>query len=154
MIKFFVPGEPRAKQSFHYAGRGSFTPARIKAYQADVGWVAQQAMRAQGLYEPISHDQVLSAKIEFGLGDHRRIDLDNLNKAVFDGLNKIVFEDDHQVFDLHLRKRVVQEPGVQVLVGSEDEINRNIFLELLKVLDQNFVEEAIYTMRDMESVIK
>ncbi len=45
-LAFFVPGPARAKQSFRYGRNGhSFQSARVKGWQADVGWAAQQAMR-------------------------------------------------------------------------------------------------------------
>lgn len=118
MIEFFVQGEPRPKQSFRVAGRGrGFTPARVKTWQADVGWEAQQAMRAQNLFEPITWLE-LAVVLEFHLGNRRRVDLDNLSKAVLDGLNGIIWKDDQQVIELRLTKQIEPEtPGVHVRVG-------------------------------------
>ena len=124
-IEFHVPGEPRAKQSFHYAGKHSFTPARIKAWQVDVGWAAQQAMRKASLFdinpEPLTGP--IGVDLLFQLGDHRRIDPDNLSKAVLDGLNKICFEDDSQIVDLHIHKTVTdrESAGVWVRIFTMEE---------------------------------
>ena len=121
-IEFFVPGEPRAKQSFKYAGRRSFTPARIKAWQVDVGWAAQQAMRKARLFdEPLTGP--IGVDLLFQLGNHRRIDPDNLSKAVLDGMNKICFKDDSQIVDLHIHKTVTdkESAGVRVRIFGMEE---------------------------------
>lgn len=121
ILTFWVPGEPRAKQSFRYAGRGSFTPARIKAWQADVGWAAQQAMRAHGLYDPIEGSVVVI--LHFHLGNRRRIDLDNLSKGTLDGLNKIVWADDQQIQRLTITKQCDKaNPGVRIIVHDKIEV--------------------------------
>ncbi len=126
MLTIWVDGEPRAKQSFKYAGSHSFTPARITAWQADVGWAAQQEIRRQKLWGrgPVFSKEVeLAVKMEFHLKDRRRIDLDNLSKSVLDGLNRIVFADDRQIIDLHITKQVdLDKRGVLVMVGLPTEL--------------------------------
>jgi Holliday junction resolvase RusA-like endonuclease len=42
----------------------------------------------------------------------RRPDGDNVSKALLDGLNRVVFEDDAQVTDLRIRKRYGPATGV------------------------------------------
>ena len=117
-LEFFVPGPARAKQSFRYTGHGhGFTPARVKAWQADVGWAAQQAIHKGGFdFFPIKSD--VAVDLIFFLGTNRRIDADNLSKAVLDALNGIVWEDDKQTIDLHPHKFIVssEESGVYVIV--------------------------------------
>lgn len=116
MITFFVEGEPRAKQSFRVSGRGrGFTPAHIKAWQSDVGWCAQMALRRLEVIDPIEGN--LSVELTFFLGNLRRIDLDNLSKAVQDGLNNIAWIDDQQNISLTLNKYVCREcQGVLVKI--------------------------------------
>ena len=56
--------------------------------------------------------------MDFRLGNNRRVDLDNLSKAVLDAMNGIVYKDDTEVIELHLKKMVVKDnPGV--IVGIE-----------------------------------
>lgn len=117
MITFFVEGKPRAKQSFRASrngGRG-YTPAYIKAWQAEVGWAGQQAMRAMDRTDPFEGN--LTVTLKFLLPDLRRIDLDNLSKAVQDGLNGIVWKDDKQNTRLVIEKYVCRSwQGVLVQV--------------------------------------
>jgi len=120
-VTFFVHGEPRPKQSFRVSGRGGYTPARIRVWQNDVACDAMLAMRKiERFGYPFECD--LAVTLEFTLGDHRRVDLDNLSKAVLDGLNKIVYEDDRQIVELHLKKVVrenkKQPQGVSVTVHA------------------------------------
>lgn len=135
IITFFVPGEPRAKQSFRASrrGKGGFTPAYIKAWQSDVGWAGQQRMRERGYMEPI---EALSFTVTliFFLGDARRIDLDNLSKAVQDGLNNVVWKDDQQNISLVLDKYICREKQ-GVLVKVEENVRPiEIDLEQMQVL--------------------
>lgn len=115
-VAFFVEGEPRAKQSFRSLGRrGGYTPALIKAWQSDVAWCAQMQMRRLGILEPLEGN--LSVELVFFLGNHRKIDLDNLSKAVLDGLNGAAWVDDRQNISLTLKKYVCRErQGVLVKV--------------------------------------
>ena len=118
-LEFFVPGLARAKQSFRYTGHGrGFTPARVKAWQSDVGWAAQQAIHRLPCNPfPISGD--VAVDLIFLLGNNRRIDADNLSKAVLDALNGIAWEDDRQVIDLHLHKTInapAENAGVNIFI--------------------------------------
>jgi Holliday junction resolvase RusA-like endonuclease len=119
-ISFFVDGEPRAKQSFRVAGRGrGFTPARVKAWQSDVGWCAQMAMRRLEMIEPLEGN--LTVELTFFLGNARKIDLDNLSKAVQDGLNNLTWLDDQQNITLILNKYICREQqGVLVKIKESD----------------------------------
>jgi len=122
-IVFFVEGEPRAKQSFraNRNGRGGYTPAYIKAWQSDVGWIAQQAIRKIGMLDPLEGN--LTVELTFFLGDLRRIDLDNLSKAVQDGLNDVTWKDDQQNIDLILHKYVCRtRQGVLVKITKNDRL--------------------------------
>ncbi|HAR46102.1 MAG TPA: hypothetical protein DCS05_08010 [Nitrospiraceae bacterium] len=126
LIAFFVEGEPRPKQSFRVAGHGrGFTPARVKAWQTDVACEAQRAMREIGRFNEPFDMRLLVVRLIFFLGDHRRVDLDNLSKAVLDGLNGICYDDDRQIVELKLKKTVVsdknQRLGVNVFVHAYQE---------------------------------
>lgn len=46
-------------------------------------------------------------------------DLDNLTKSILDSMNKIVFEDDSQIIDLHLRKEYAEKELIIIEVSEE-----------------------------------
>ena len=132
-LAFFVPGPARAKQSFRYGARGhNYTPARVKAWQADVGWAAQQAIhKLDSNSFPLTGD--VAVDLIFLLKDKRRIDCDNLSKAVLDSLNGITWDDDKQTIDLHPRKFIVpsEESGVYVII-KETTPDLNLLAEICR----------------------
>jgi crossover junction endodeoxyribonuclease RusA len=114
-IVFIVEGEPVPKQSYRAVKGGGYTDPRVKAWQNCVAWRAREAMQGR---EPLTGP--VSMRVVFGLGNRRRVDLDNLNKGVSDAMNGIVFTDDTQVVSLHLVKRIQKPPGVLVQVYAGD----------------------------------
>ena len=120
-LSFFVPGPARAKQSFRYGRNGrSFQSARVKGWQADVGWAAQQAMRVYVDHLekfPLHGD--IAVELIFLMKNKYSADGDNLSKAILDALNGIVWDDDQKVIDLHIRKVNAvesQRDGVNVMI--------------------------------------
>lgn len=115
MIFFTVDGEPVPKQSFRFSRAGGYQPARVKDWQAMVAWAARQA--AAG-YPPIEGE--VSVRCWFRVGNRRRVDLDNLWKAVGDAIEGIVYLNDSQIVHLVLRKNLATlrelPPGVTVEV--------------------------------------
>jgi len=130
-ITFEVMGEPRPKQSFRYTKNGGgFTPANVKAWQEVVAWKAKEAMSGKEIFL-----EKIYIILNFRLGNGRRIDIDNLSKAVLDAMNGIVYNDDTQVVDLNISKCVRKDnPGVTVNI----DINKNKYCnycESFKELD-------------------
>lgn len=109
VYSFFVPGVPVPKQSFRYSSHGSHANPRAAAWQQLVSLIAVQHCRV-----PLAGP--LAVTLIYTLPDKRRRDLDNLIKCVLDGLNKIAWNDDSQVVQLHVWKHVGQDAGVQVQV--------------------------------------
>ena len=106
-----VSGNPIPKQSFR-KGKNNYTPKRITDWQEIVGWKAKEAMSGRDIF--VGN---LKVQIYFRRKDKRRVDLDNLCKAVLDACNGIVWEDDNQIIELHLFKLIDKEdPGVGIRV--------------------------------------
>lgn len=119
-------GRPRAFR----VGTGvrMHTPPKTKAYEQTIAFAARLAMRGNPLLEgPVSAVMTFSMPIPASW-PHRKAqdaslgltlptvapDLDNLAKAILDGCNGVVFEDDRQVVRLDLTKRYADRPGVAV----------------------------------------
>ena len=116
-VDFFVFGQAVAKQSYRAVKGGGYTDPRVKAWQATVRDYAALAMRQ---YEPITCP--VRVRLEFYLKDRRRVDCDNLSKGLQDGLNGIVWQDDSQVCELLIIKRIDRDnPRVGVSVQAVTE---------------------------------
>jgi len=142
-IKFTVPGEPKGKgrhrSRIATSGAGksfiaNYAPAETVEYENLVRLVAHEAMRgAAPTSNPVSVtiDAYCSVPASWSLRKRGRAlagdvlptgkpDLDNVEKAVLDGMNKIVFRDDAAVCDVIKRKRYAAAPRVEVRVRELD----------------------------------
>ena len=103
---FFVGGQPVPKQSFRKTKTGGYTDPRVTAWEQIVGYNAKEIIK-----DPLKG--TVSVRMYFYLADNRVVDLDNLSKAVLDGLKGIAFGDDSKVTRLLLAKEVRNgNPGV------------------------------------------
>ncbi len=139
---FTVPGQPVAKgraRSFVRNGHvAHYTPEKTVKYESEVKRCAIAAQSAKGgavaLMEgplslsveayfqiPESWPKVKKAKALAGeIRPVSRPDLDNVVKAIKDGLNMVAWKDDSQVVFLTARKSYSDRPRVMVSVnGSE-----------------------------------
>jgi Holliday junction resolvase RusA-like endonuclease len=127
---FFVEGDPvpkgRGRIMSSRTKRWNVTPAKTRLYEAAVSEQALVAMMAKTYTERAlrPYDGPLYARLTFHLPRPKTVtrmwplgrpDLDNLAKAVLDGLNGVVFHDDAQVCCMDLAKHyAVDRVGVQV----------------------------------------
>lgn len=134
-VKFEIPGEPVAKaraRATMVAGRARlYTPEKTEKYEARVALFAQQAMAGR---PPMAGGLALSVVALFGVSQSwakkkqaaalagleahtKKPDLDNVIKAIKDGMNGIVWGDDSQVCALiECRKGFSEVPRVIVEV--------------------------------------
>ena len=133
-IMFTVYGEPVAKGRPRFSTRGKFpvayTPEKTKTYESEVGMMAKVAMGASEAFKgaleafiyvtfpiPPSYSK---KRAEACLNDSekhtKRPDLDNVVKAVIDGMDKIVFDNDSQITSIHATKVYGQVAKVEVMV--------------------------------------
>ena len=118
MIEFRLAGKPVSKERPRKGRNGHFyTPKKTRAWEALVGYTGKGAMMIAGL-ECFPAGADFEVWIAFRLPDHRKRDIDNLSKAVLDGLNKIIWDDDADISRLHLSKTVSTEPGISVRVHT------------------------------------
>jgi Holliday junction resolvase RusA-like endonuclease len=111
-----IPGKPFAKQRprFSRAQGRAYTPEATVSFERQVGIIAKQAIPAP-LAGPVRVHIAATfipakswSKKKTAEHLHRphlqKPDLDNLAKAILDGLNRIAFADDAQVFEITARK--------------------------------------------------
>ena len=107
-ISFKVIGQPQSKARPRFANGHIYTPKGTKVYEADVK-KAYLAV-AQGYYfkdGPVS--LVITAYLKRAKSNRRKFattkpDIDNILKAVLDGLNGVAFDDDKQVANISAHK--------------------------------------------------
>lgn len=131
-IVFIVPGQPQGKGRPRVGKVGAharmYTPAKTAAYEGLIAHAAQQAMEGRELIEgpvavtldvrcqvPASWSKTKKAQALNGVvHPTTKPDIDNVEKAVFDGLNGVAWRDDVQVVQVTKRKRYAALPGVYV----------------------------------------
>jgi Holliday junction resolvase RusA-like endonuclease len=136
MITFTVPGAPQGKGRPRVGKIGAharlFTPAKTVAYEGLVAHAAALAMAGQPLFDAaVACNVFLDCPVPASWsGKKQRMalagevmptsqpDADNVVKAIFDGLNGVLWRDDVQVVDLRVRKRYAATPAVRVEVWS------------------------------------
>lgn len=140
MINFSIPGQPQGKGRARIGRVGGFarmyTPEKTAAYEGLVAHAAHVAMAGRELMQgPASVRLELACQIPTSWSKKRQAaaidgvivpiskpDADNVVKAVFDGLNGVVWRDDAQVVSLSVRKRYAETPRVDVWIGELDSI--------------------------------
>lgn len=120
-VTFTIPGAPFAKQraraSVRPGGKGArvYTPAETVSFERTVGTIAaphfpaplvgpvRLAVEATFAIPPSWSKKKRAAAL--GQPHTQKPDLDNITKALLDGLNRIAFADDSQVAEQILCKR-------------------------------------------------
>ena len=137
MVNFMVEGTPVPKGRPRFARRGKFvstySPKTTVDYETKVAEAAQLAMgSSEPLETPVGAYIYITLPIPASYskkrtqaclsGDERptkKSDIDNFCKAIFDGMNGIVFLDDSQVVSLHSTKVYGTIGMVEVMVKEE-----------------------------------
>lgn len=138
MITFTVPGEPVAKGRPRATTIGGharmYTPAKTAKYEELVAVYASAAMKKAPLMEqPVRLYLTIYCKVPGTWSKKRRADalagierpakkpdIDNIVKALADGMNGVVWVDDAQIVELACSKWYALEPYVSVNVASAD----------------------------------
>jgi len=81
----------------------------------------------------LARPKSLPRKVKFHT---KRPDLDNLTKAVKDGLKGVIYRDDSQVVYMRIAKRYCTVPGVSVRIKTHDEDEERYFFESQIGLDR------------------
>lgn len=132
MIIFTVPGPPRGKGRPRAFKRGNhiamYTDDKTAAYENLVALACQEAMKGGPMmdgaifvridaYFAVPKSASKKAKQDMLLNcvlPTKKPDLDNVGKAVLDGLNGIAFADDAQVCGLNIYKVYDEHPRLEV----------------------------------------
>lgn len=134
-VSMALPFEPTPKGRPIFKARYNkflaITPPKTKAFEMQVAFYYRGA--ADGYTFP--KGTPITVSIEFGMripastskkrreamlrGEIHHVikpDIDNLTKAVLDGLNGVAWYDDSQITELHVFKRYVQSPNIYITI--------------------------------------
>lgn len=135
-IEFFVPGQPvgkgRPRIGRVNGNARMFTPEKTVNYEGLVKYAAHEAMNGNQLIDgPVGVTLWIGCQIpaSWSLKKQKRAidglefpttkpDIDNLEKAIFDAMNGVVWKDDVQVISVAKWKKYSQTPGVKVAVTA------------------------------------
>jgi Holliday junction resolvase RusA-like endonuclease len=133
-IHFQVDGDPKGKGRPRFTRAGKFTRVytdkQTLDYEAVIKFFAAQAMGSTDLLEtpvsvflyirhgvPQSYSKKRTEACLSGLEQPcKKPDIDNVAKTFLDGMNGVIFKDDTQVIDLHVKKVYSAVAGVDVMV--------------------------------------
>ena len=133
-VMFVIPGQPIGKGRPKVDTRGKFarvyTPEKTANYEGLVAHSAQAAMNGRPLFlgaVSVQLDIRLRIPASWSLkrqgmasrgevAPTKKPDIDNVEKAIFDGMNGVVWKDDVQVVEVSKLKRYAETPGVVVIV--------------------------------------
>jgi Holliday junction resolvase RusA-like endonuclease len=131
---FFTVPQVSGKGRPRFARQGTFvktyTDAKTLTYEKSIQTYAKQAMGSTspligavaaylhiGIPIPPSYSKTRQKACIEGLErPTKKPDIDNIVKAVLDGMNGIVYLDDKQVVDLHLTKVYSLKEGIDIMV--------------------------------------
>lgn len=133
-IHFQVEGDPKGKGRPRFSRVGNFTKVytdkQTLTYEAMIATFAKQAMGGTELIKtPVSVFLYVRLPVPQSYSKKRRDaclsglekpckkpDIDNIAKTYLDAMNGVIFVDDTQVIDLHVKKLYSVVAGVDVMV--------------------------------------
>lgn len=108
-VKLWFSGNPIPKGRPRFSGTHFYTNTQTQEWEETVGWQCRDQFNHRPLLGPLGID------FTFYREDRRKVDLDNLEKAMLDGLQGVLFIDDSQIKEKRGRIRYDKEhPGVEV----------------------------------------
>ena len=136
-VTFRVDGQPHAKGRPRFTRKGGFvrayTDEKTLAYESIICQAAQKSMGGSEPLKtaldafvyisfaiPLSYSKKRREACLNGLERHtKKPDIDNVVKAVLDGCDKVIFENDCQIVNLYVTKKY-GEPCVEVLIRETE----------------------------------
>lgn len=167
MVSFIVPGQAVGKGRPRIGKVGQharmFTPSKTVSYECLVAHAAHVAMAGLPLFDaPVTVNMRIECQVPASWSQKKqrmalagevrpgtKPDADNVIKAIFDGLNGVLWRDDALVVELHMRKLYAATPCVRVEVwpvhaaamASSDSIAHGLFSAPAKQDAQTIAEE-------------
>lgn len=112
-VKLWFFGNPIPKGRPIYDGDHFYTPDRTSEWEDTVGWQCRDQWKQRPLLGPLGID------FTFYRENRLKVDLDNLEKAMLDALESILYVDDAQIKEKYSRLFYEKTlPGVEVEIWT------------------------------------
>lgn len=109
-----IPGRPVPKGRPRLGKNGNvYTPKKTREYEAFVAWKTKEVVK-----EPLSGDIAIDIKIYINGNNYP--DIDNVCKALLDGMNGNAYEDDRQVAALKICRFKDKNQRVEIELWRKD----------------------------------
>jgi len=136
IISFVLKTVPVGKARPRFTRQGfAYTPKRTASFERFVKATARKAM---AMRKPYGRTVAISLTLDFffqipkswsrkkqermlGKPKLSKSDLDNLEKSVLDGFNKVIYEDDANVYELIARKKWDTENHIDITIRAEEQ---------------------------------
>lgn len=116
IVQETVPGSPVPKARARIPGKGKhgFTPTKTRVAEEQLAWMLALKADLRGAFVA---DRAIGLRLLFICPDRRRRDWDNMSKTVCDAANGVIYEDDYQVEDAHVKLiRGCKNPRTEILI--------------------------------------
>ena len=133
IVNFEVPGDPVPKGRPRFARRGTFvqtyTDSKTIEYETRVATLARLAI---GSSEPLKGHLTVYLYLRYGvpasytkkrveaclngLEYPKKVDLDNCYKSITDAMQGIVYANDSQIVEAHIKKVYAETAGANIMV--------------------------------------
>lgn len=123
MIRITIDGDPIPAQRPRYSVRRVYQPKRNVEYRKQIQAAAMAAMAGA---EPLKGEVAVTVKLyrRFKPAARNFGDVDNHLKALFDGMNQIVFDDDRQIVRCVVEKfQDKVNPRVEIEIGVIEDVS-------------------------------
>lgn len=131
-VELYFPFTPVAKGRPRFTRTGhAYTPKKTHDFEKEVadyykekcGYTFDGAIQVRIIFQmpiPKSFPKKILAQIQEGSYRHaKKPDLDNMAKAVLDGLNEVAFTDDSHITRLTLSKYYSSFPGIRLTIKED-----------------------------------
>lgn len=134
IVRFAVDTDPVGKQRARHRFTGKFvqtyTPTKTRTYET---LIRDEAIKAMGSTDPLetpvklvlyirapipksTPKKLLQGFVDGLVRPTKKPDASNVLKSVEDAMNGVVYKDDCQIVDIHVRKVYSTTPGIDVVV--------------------------------------
>lgn len=110
-VEFVIPGHVIGKGRPRFGKGHVYTPEQTRSMEEYIGWLAKGCF-------PEPWDGAVAMKLTMYYRSDARPDIDNVEKAILDGLQKIAYHNDKQVYAVTKEIIMSENERVEVVIEA------------------------------------